>query len=166
MQGYVHLNGIFPSDLDAMENPTFAAPATFDLLSDCRLPGDFGLLMQYSAWLLAEDIEWDQHALMLSSAKQFLHWWRKQFVGDEFQILDAAGSRPMPESAWHHLREAWLRHACPHGDLRAEQRTWMNGFLRFIAVGRQDSRLAQVQCQDQEGFGAPARSALEHTCPA
>jgi hypothetical protein len=144
-----------------MENPTFTTPAAFDLLSDCRLPGDFSLLTQYSAHLIAQDVACDQHALMLSSAKQFLRWWRKQFVGDEFQIPDAAGSRPVHESAWHHLREAYLRHACPHCDLRAEQRTWMNRFLHFIAAGRQDARPATVR-----SIAAPAHRAEDYACPA
>jgi hypothetical protein len=43
-----------------MENPTVPARASFDLLLDCRVPRDFNLLTQYSAYLIAENIESDR----------------------------------------------------------------------------------------------------------
>jgi hypothetical protein len=149
-----------------MENPTVPARASADLLSDCRVPRDFELLTQYSAYLIAENIESDRQASMLASARQFLRWWRTQFVGDDYEIRDAAGSRPMHESAWHHLREAYLRHACPHCGLGEEQRAWMNRFLRFIAGCGHGARPAKVRREEEQGFAPPVHWGVDHACSA
>jgi hypothetical protein len=54
-----------------MENPTVPARASADLLSDCRVPRDFKLLTQYSAYLIAENIESDRQASMREEEQGF-----------------------------------------------------------------------------------------------
>jgi hypothetical protein len=116
-----------------MENNRLAAAPLSDSLSgSCRCT-DEKLLNRYSEQLIADDVPWRERSPMVTSAGQFLRWWREHYVGDDYEICDAAGSRPSHESEWTDLRERYLRNTCPDHALRPEERAFLNRFLRFIA---------------------------------
>jgi hypothetical protein len=115
-----------------METTHYTLAMDTDSLVAACIPADRILLDRYCAHMLAEETPFRKRTLMLSTAAEFLIWWRTLYVGAEYEIEDRAGSRPNEESAWPHLRESFLRFACPDRDLRQEQRTYLNQFLRFV----------------------------------
>jgi hypothetical protein len=116
-----------------MENNRLAAAPLSDSLSESCRCTDEKLLNRYSEQLIADDVPWRERSPMVTSAAQFLRWWRKHYVGDDYEICAAAGNRPSNESEWTTLRELYLRDACPDHALRPDERACLNRFLRFIA---------------------------------
>jgi hypothetical protein len=120
-----------------MENNSLASAALSDSLSESCRSTDEKLLNRYTAQLIADDVLWRERNWMLTTATQFLRWWRKHYVGEGCEICATAGSRLSHESEWSNLRETYLREACPDHALRPEERACLNRFLRFIIASPQ-----------------------------
>jgi hypothetical protein len=105
------------------------------LAAECRPApchcADRDLLGRYSAQLIAEAAPWRERSALLDTAAQFLEWWRKRYVGEEYCVC-AAGAEPGQGPAWSDLRETWLRNVCPDHALRPDERARANRFLRFL----------------------------------
>jgi hypothetical protein len=115
-----------------MENHSLASANC----SDCRAvtchSRDDELLDAFSTRLIADDVPWRERSGVLATAAQFLHWWRKQYVGESYEIRATGGNRPSHDSEWTNLRETYLRETCPDHALRPDERSCLNRFLRFI----------------------------------
>jgi hypothetical protein len=92
------------------------------------------LLESWSAQLCDNGEGESRAAGLLSVARQFLEWWRRQYVGDRFRISAAAGNWPRHAEAWRDMRENFLRSRCPDHRLRMEQRAGLDAFFHFIVA--------------------------------
>ncbi|MDB5762987.1 MAG: hypothetical protein JWQ21_1982 [Herminiimonas sp.] len=109
-------------------------PAALEKTSSPSCATDESLLKHYSECMIADGLLWRKRAFMLNTAQEFIHWWRKHYVGDECRIFTIVDNRPADESVWWDLRETYLRNACPDHQLRVVERAGLNRFLRFIAA--------------------------------
>ena len=56
---------------------------------------------------------------MLRIADQFIGWWRKHYVGEEFAFSPRTGNAPVRQPEWFDVRETYLRITCPDHQLRS-----------------------------------------------
>lgn len=131
--------GIFLLNFVTMENNNLAPAAFSGPVSDACRPADEKLLNRYSAQLIADDVPWRKRTFMLDAARRFLDWWRSQYDRDKYEMCSAAGNGSGHESMWATLRESYLRLICPDRELRADERAYLNGFLRFIDADSRDA---------------------------
>jgi hypothetical protein len=118
------------------------------------------LLGKYAAQLVADETPSRQRSMMLSSATQFMLWWRTLYTGDDSELCLSVVSGPDDASQRLHLREAYLCFACPDRELRQEERPFLNHFLRFMeqnppsmaaaSTEQPDSAPGGVKCFDAE----------------
>jgi hypothetical protein len=94
---------------------------------------DTSLLNRYRQHLADHSIGSTAGAAMLKLAHQFLGWWRKNYVGEEFALSPRAGNAPTRKSEWDDVRETYLRATCPDHQMRCEQRNELNQFAHFMA---------------------------------
>jgi hypothetical protein len=94
--------------------------------------GDEGLFASFSGHMVSTSGCSKNRLLMEDNARQFLHWWRQKFAGEECQ-LSVTGRWADQQGWWWDLREPFLRYSCPL-DLpqQAEARNCLNGFMNFL----------------------------------
>jgi hypothetical protein len=118
-------------DFVAMETNLTLPPCDDSLIDACS-PADKMLLGTYAAQMAADEMPWRQRSMMLSSATQFILWWRTLYTGDDGDVCLSVVSRPDDASHRLHLRESYLCFACPDRELRHEERPFLNHFLCFM----------------------------------
>jgi hypothetical protein len=118
-----------------MDTVAFAAAPHRETPPDTGAAEDRRLLDRYSAQMVIDQLPWRTRVLRSDSAAQFLQWWRTLYTGEAYDLYGTARRWPKDESAWPYLRECYLRFACEDRDLRHEERSCLNHFLRFIEAG-------------------------------